>query len=819
MKNSITLLYVLLLLIPAWLHAQTTLRISGKVLSETGKPLPAASVALIHLHDSLQVLAGTTNNEGLFEFDNVPADSLLVAVTAIGYRKYYSAPVSLQPESSPLLLPAIQLQKLDGKTLQQVTVVGKKNLVEQEIDKMVVNVDAMITAAGSTALDVLERTPGLTVDENGNINLKGKSGVTVYINNKPTYLSGVALANYLRSLPASQLDKIELMSNPSSRYDAAGSGGVVNIRLKRSKVKGFNGNLSASFGQSIYWQTNESLNLNYRNDRLTIFGSIGYNRQNGYRRLDVERRYFRDDHELYSIFQQTTDFKTSSKSGNAQLGMDYSLTDKTSIGFVWNGAHYRSSEKREIASKFFNPHFVSDSLISADYDYNARFTRSGINLNLTHRFDTSGQMLNVDVDYIWYSNSSNMDFLNYTYLPDLTLTRLDHLQGHVPTGMNIYSSKADYTFFPAPKLKVETGVKASYISTDNEANYFDIINDERLENIDLTNHFSYKENINAAYINTNRSFNRFSFQAGLRLENTMMKGHQLGNTAKPDSSFKRSYTNLFPTLYLTYKLDKKEKHQLNLSYGRRITRPYYQDLNPFIAPLDKFTYFAGNPFLLPEFSNNIELSWFFKKKILTTLMYNRATNWQSQTSEQTSTVYINRPGNIGKRKFMGISVNASLQPTKWWTLNIYTEVINNSFKGDLYGSQLDEGSTYWYINTNQQFRFNKGWSGEISGFYITRSVSGQYLKDPLWQANAGVQKNIMNNRLTLKLTGRDIFHTLKPNARVAGLNNATSSIRNMASTQVIVLGATYNFGKTFNSARRRRTGGAQYEQNRIKDMD
>lgn len=810
---------IIMQLAPCLLHAQTPIKISGKVIDEHAKPLPGATVTLLRPADSSQIKVIATTTDGIFVFDNIQEDSLVVIVSAVSYHPYTSSIIQLRVQALPVEVPVIQLKKRDAGTLQQVTVVGKKNLIEQEIDKMVVNVDAMISATGSSALEVLEKTPGVTVDENGSINVKGKSGVTVYINNKPSYLSGPALANYLKSIPASQLDKIEIMTNPSARYDAAGTGGIVNLKMKKSKIKGFNGSLSASFGQSVYWQTNENMSLNYRNDKITIFGSVGFSRQNGWRKLDVERHYFNDNHDLTYIYDQTTYFKTASRAMNEQVGIDYRLTDKTSIGIVYSGAHYRSSENRNITTFFYNPLREEDSSVMAFYRQRAQFNRSGFNINISHQFDTTGRSLNFDFDYILYGNKNNLDFQNDNFLPNHILKSTDLLQANTPTAIHIYSYKADYNFFLLPKLKTETGVKSGYISTDNEANYFDIINSEPYVNSDFTNHFTYKEYINAAYINLNRSFNRFTVQSGLRLENTIMKGHQLGNNTKPDSSFKRTYTNLFPTLYLSYKLDKKENHQLNFSLGRRITRPYYQDLNPFMAPLDKYSFFAGNPYLLPEYSTNLELSWFFKKKILTTLMYNYAKNWQAQTSEQTSTIYINRPGNIGNRTYMGISVNASLQPAQLWTCNIYTELIKNNFKGNLYGSHLDESAVYWYINTNNQFKLGHGWSAELSGFYITPSVSGQYKKESIWQVNTGIQKNILDNKINLKISSRDIFHTLRPNAEVTNLNNATASIRNVASTQVIVLGVTYNFGKNFNNGRRRKTGGAQSEQNRIKDIE
>lgn len=221
--------------------------------------------------------------------------------------------------------------------------------------------------------------------------------------------------------------------------------------------------------------------------------------------------------------------------------------------------------------------------------------------------------LTADLDYLRYDNTLSQGFDNSSYLPNGMLINHDLLTGALPSAIDIYAAKTDYTHPLKSGLKLAGGLKTSYTQTDNIANYFYTVNQNTTPDYDKTNHFIYKENINAAYINASRDFKRLSVQLGLRFENTVSKGHQLGNVQKPDSVFKRNYNGLFPTVYLQYKLDTAGNQQISLNYGRRIDRPYYEDLNPFLAPLDKFTYYTGNPFLRPAYTQNIELSHTYKK--------------------------------------------------------------------------------------------------------------------------------------------------------------------------------------------------------------
>jgi hypothetical protein len=301
------------------------------------------------------------------------------------------------------------------------------------------------------------------------------------------------------------------------------------------------------------------------------------------------------------------------------------------------------------------------------------------------------------------------------------------------------------------------------------------------------------------------------------MEHTLGRGHQLGNVVKPDSTFKKNYTSLFPTAYLSYKLDSAGKRLLNFSYGRRIGRPYYQDLNPFIFLLDKFSYFAGNPLLQPEFSNNIELAYNHNNRVTVTLLYNYATNVFNEIIEQRGNIMVSSTGNIGRRINNGVSVNATIKKGNWWTLNLYTDVVRNAFKGRIGNATLNSGVTAYHIRPNNQFTFGKGWSGELSGFYNSKAAYGQFSMSPFGGLDAGLQKKLLGNKATFKLSARDILHTVEPRGRINNIPNAEATFHNYLDTRVVTASFTYSFSKGATGKSKQSTGGAGSEVQRVKN--
>lgn len=816
MRDLMTMLKVLLLVtLSHFSQAQTASnQLSGVIKDEKDIPIADATVTLLKASDSSQVMIKKSDTKGYFTLRNITSGNYLVAVTAIGFKKYTSKTIEVNANTSTNDL-SVKLSNA-SKELTNVTVVATRPFIEQKADKTVVNVEASVTNVGATALEVLEKSPGVTIDKDGNISLKGKQGVTIMIDGRPTYLSSADLTNYLKGLPASALDQIEIMTNPSAKYDAAGNSGIINLKTKKNKQKGFNGSVTLDYGQGAYWKTNNSLNLNYRTGKFNIFTNASYSIWNGYNNLNILRK-FKDVNtkQVNGIFEQNSWMKFREDNTNIKLGMDYFLNKKTTLGIVLNG--YINNETNYSNSTIYlkDPGYVTDSITVSYNDIKTKYKNGSINLNMRHQFDTTGREVTADLDYANYNNSGNQYFSNSSYNPEWFLIGTQNLRSFMPVDINIYSAKADYSHPLKGGAKIEAGIKSSYVKTQNAANFY-IVDPSGYETVDntKTNTFHYEENINAAYINFNKQFKKLNAQAGLRYENTNNKGVQDGNSIQKDSSFHNSYHNLFPTMYLSYAVN--DKNDLSINYGRRIDRPGYQDMNPFMFFLDNYTYFVGNPYLQPQFSNNIEFSHIYKKILTTTLNYSHTRNMFAETFEQQGNATIVHRGNIGKRDNVGIAVSMQMPVTKWWTPILYANLNYNHYGGTLYNEPLDLEATNFLVNLNNQFKFGKGWSAELSGWYRTKGLEGQIILQPFGQVSAGISKQILKDKGTIKLNARDIFYTQKVKGNINFQQTEATFWQNRDS-RVVNLSFVFRFGKQIqNAPQNRRTGGADDESNRVK---
>ncbi len=806
---------ILFMAFSGFLSAQSLLK--GTVQEETQAPLEAATVSLMRAADTVAFKSTMTDKSGHFSFAAVPEGDWHIRISAIGQEPLIGTVFHISPGSSRLDLPAFSLKKQTSQ-LQSVAVVIKKPFIEQKSDRILVNVDASPANAGTSVMDVLEKSPGVSVDKDGNISLKGKQGVTIMIDNRPTYMNAVQLAAYLKGLPSSSIDQLEIMSNPSAKYDAAGNSGIINIKTKKNKARGFNGSTTLTYTQGKYAKPGGSLNLNYKVNKFNFFFNGGYTYWQGFQDLDINRNYLDiGSKQINSIFTQNTHMRFISPELNLKLGMDYFLDSKTTLGIVLNG--YQNNEKNtsdsHIALK--NPDNQIDSLVQSLGNINTAFYNGSVNLNFKRQFDSTGRELTADADYIYYKSSSDQMFRNYTYDPNMQPLSSNILSGNLPSTINIYSFKTDYSHPLKNEFKLEAGIKTSYVATDNKANYFDVTGSDYLPDTSKTNYFVYHENINAAYISLTKKYKKWNFQAGLRLENTNYNGHQYGNkytVLNNDSSFKKSYLNAFPTAYLTYDLN--DKNSFNLNFGRRIDRPDYGDLNPFLFFLDQYTYQAGNPYLQPQYSTNIELSHTYKNMLTTTLNYSNTQNFFAETFEQDGHATIIRRGNIGKRENAGASVSFNTPLTKWWNTTIYIDVNYNHFSGELYGEALNVDAVTAMGNMTNQFKFTKGWSAELSGWYRTSGIEGQIYIRPMGQTSAAIAKQILKEKGTLKLGIRDMFYTQQVRGTI-NFQQTEATFHNSRDSRQLSLTFTYRFGKAVKGAQsNRHAGGADDESSRLK---
>lgn len=784
--------------------------LKGKILGQKD----GVVVNLLTQKDSTIVRTALSDSTGRFEFLLLLEGTYILSIRHLGHQPYDSGPFILGHAQKELVVPDITLTELPDQ-LQAVQVIARKPFVQRKIDRVVVNPEALISNAGSTSLEMLEKAPGVLIDINGNITLEGRSGVLVFIDDKPTYMSSSDLANYLRSLPASSVESFEIMTNPPAKYDASGNAGVINIRLKRTMVKGVNGGLNLNYGQGRYLRSNNSFNINYRINKVNYFANLSWNKNNSYQDLFIDRFYYTSGGVYNSGFMQNSYIKRSFTGQTARVGMDYYMNDRSTLGMVLSGFINPSSTW---VTNTANVTDQNDVLLSKVYAYNPtdrEWKNGSLNLNYAYKIDGKGKELTANGDYINYRSAANQSLLNEVYAPSNNLVSTSTLASQLPATITIKTGQLNYLHPLQNGSRFEAGAKTSFVDADNTAMFYDVVNGTHTPNYEFSNRFLYKENVNAVYANYSKNWKKLSLQLGLRMENTNIKGHQLGNPQVNDSSFTRTYTNLFPTIYLMYKLDSLQEHQIGLNFGRRIDRPNYQDMNPFTYPLDRFTYYAGNPFLQPTFSYNMELSYSYKNMFTASIDYNIVNDLIQETNEQRNNIYYSRPGNFGRQTIYGIDLNGSFRLSKWWVLQLYTEYKNLGYRSDVYGQRLDDNKWYWVIMPTNQFTINPNLSAELAGSYQTRVLVGQFLTIPVWQMRVGISQRIMQGKGTLRLNVSDLFYTNQPGGDIRNIANSQARWKSWLDSRVVSLSFSYRFnkGKSLNA---RRSGASDMETGRVR---
>ncbi|HTI90723.1 MAG TPA: outer membrane beta-barrel family protein [Puia sp.] len=708
---------------------------------------------------------------------------LLMSLWSLPFAAYCQGPKdSLNSRDTTSLQPF-------NSTLQKVMVTGRKPPVERKQGKTIVNVDASVTNTGSTVLEVLEKSPGVTVDRNGGITLNGKPGVLVTIDDKPTYLSGEDLNNLLSSMSSTQVSQIELIGNPTAKYDASGNAGVINIKTKKNKNNGFNGSLTTSYGQGIYPKNNNSLVLNCRVGRVNTFLNYNINTVKYLTNLYAYRKYYDDNKDLTAILQQPSYFKGTVFNNTLKTGVDYSLTPTTTIGLVLTGTSIRRSGNNAGTASWLQPDGAVDSSILTKSTPENKFRNGAINVNGRHALSKTAD-LSADLDYLHYQMEGKQDFDNQLQTPG---GYNEIYRSYIPTTINILSGKIDYTVRVTSNASFQAGVKSSSSHTDNAATYQDLENQQWIEDNSKDNHFVYRENIRAAYASFEGKYNKLSFQGGLRYEHTSYTAHQFQQN---DSSVTRNYGSFFPSGYLTYKVD--SLNSFTVTAGRRIDRPVFQSLNPFYYIINKYTYQTGNPYLLPQYSWNFEISHQYDNFLTSSVSYSSITNYFSQIflSDTSKTILYYTQGNVGHVYNLGVSATLSLSPLKWWSFD-FTAVFNHKqlrgFNGNSYTTEISQLN----MNLTNQFSFGKGYSGELSGFYTTRARNDvQELLYPAGQLSAGVSKGVLNKKGTLKLSYRDILYTGAMEG-FTSFPDATEYFKIKRDSRVLTLSFTYRFGKTY----------------------
>lgn len=811
MKKVLLVLSVLLFAIHS--NGQNFIDIKGEIVNDRNEKLFGVTVFLLAADNEQTIKAAFTDNEGKFEFNQVKVTSFRISIQGMGYMKKISQ-IFTAGTSSEVILPTILIEE-QVEALNEVVVTSQKSFVAQKADRIIVDPNALITNAGLSAFEVLEKAPSVTIGFNNSIAIRGKNGVMVLINNKPTNLTVDDLVSYLKAIPASEIERIEIMNNPPAMYDAAGNAGIINIILKKNSVKGTNGSVNVSYGQGKYERKNTSFNLNYRIEKWNFFTSINSGQNKSFQDLTITRNYFTPSGVLSSVFTQNSYITPNSKNNSFKIGTDFYATSKTTFGIVWNGFSNPSQRNTSNTATVLDGNSQLVNTISSENPMEVDFKNSSFNLNMNHKLKESGQEIAVNLDNISYDSKVAQNLMNQTFNATNQLVDSSQLVSKLPSDIKIKTANVDYTGIQFKGGKLDLGVKSSFVRTRNVANFEDVVDGVRTPNYDFSNDFAYKENINATYVNYAKEFTKFSIQLGLRLENTNIKGYQAGNPVVADSTFHIKYTNLFPTLYVQYKLDTIQKHVVGLSMGRRINRPNYKDLNPFTYPIDRFTFYGGNPYIKPTFSYNVDVSHTFKNYFTTTLMYSYTNDVISETNEQRGTIYYSRPGNFDTEISYGISVNGVFKIKKWWTINLYTSYLNAIYKSEVYTEKLNDSNWNWVIMPTNQFVINDTWSAELSGQYQNGLLSGQFFVSPVGSVRAGISKKILKDKGVIKLNASDVFYTNQIEGQIRNIANANASWYSLFDSRVVTFTFSYRFSKGEN-LKVRQTGASQEEQKRVK---
>jgi iron complex outermembrane receptor protein len=777
-------------------YAQVDSKLSGCIVDHTKKPVESGTVSLLRTTDSSLVKIATVSKTGLFELENIKAGKFLLAVQVLGFERSL---VSVTVSGGSIMTDTISLTPV-STSLGNVTVRSQKPFIEMKAGTTIVNVEASVTNVGANALEVLEKSPGVSVDRDGNISLKGRQNVLVWLDGKQTYLPPADLAVLLSSMPATQLDQIEIMTNPTAKYDAAGSTGIIHIKTKKLRTQGLNGTLTLGYGQGRYYKTNNSLLLNYRNSSFNAFLTYSYAGNKGFTDLYAKRTYYdNDDVTVRALYEQPGYLFGHGRSHTVKTGIDYTVSTKTSMGLVLTGIFSNRLSGGNSPAYWINKSGAIDSSILTTSDNSTDWRNLGINLSLRHNFSKT-QELAVDVDHLGYRIENNQYFINTIS----TTGSSDALKGYLPSKVNIISGKADYSQMFTSGLKLEAGWKSARVNTDNIADYY-AQSSGGAWNPDLgkTNHFIYQETIHALYTNLNKQSGKLTMQAGLRYENTSYDANQRGNTMRKDSSFSRQYDGLFPSAMLTIEAD--SSNSFSVTAGRRLDRPAFQKLNPFVFVINKYTYQQGNPYFKPQYTWNLELTHSFKNILMTSVSYGYTRDYFSQIFYATAdNIIIYSEGNLGKMINYGISVSTQLQPVKIWSLSLSGSLNHKIIEGEVWSEMRTSYNTV-NINMNNQFRLKKGWSFEVSGFFNSGEQELQEITDPSGQLAAGVSKQLLNNKATLKFSVRDIFYTQWMKGFTV-FEHATEYFKLTRDTRVANIAFTWRFGKTYKDNRRPNVG-------------
>ncbi|WPP51965.1 outer membrane beta-barrel family protein [Catalinimonas niigatensis] len=777
--------------------------IRGNVQDSGRKVLPFVNVLLLNSTDSSLVKGTVSDTLGHYSFYNIQPGKYLLSASMVGYKNTSVLPVSITSSSATLQVDKLILEE-DTQQLKEITVVEKRPFVEQYMDRMVVNVANSIIASGSTVLEVLEKAPGVTVDrQNDMLQLRGKDGVIVQIDGKQTYLPMPDVVALLRSMPSDNVEQIELITNPSAKYDAAGNSGIINIRLKKNNSVGTNGSVSLGGGSGRYERERGSLQLNHRSKRFNFFGNYSANRGGNY--FNLKTNQTRDNGESRTYSRQNTYIRFRQHGHNAKTGVDYFLDDNTTLGIVWTGIW-----------SYLHEDGTAESMFGRDYNYDLVFLQATtdktittpasnqvFNINFQHAFRKLGQ-ISMDVDRGWFKRNFSNTLLTYVLISEDEADPLQGLYLNMPTEIKITTFKIDHQLTFASGWKMEAGAKHSYVHNDNDLMVSRGV-EVQVPDADLSNHFLYTERVNALYASlTGKLNNEMDVQFGLRAEHTRSEA----NSLTLHELQKLDYLNLFPSLFLSHQFIKN--HSLGFSYSYRIDRPNYQALNPARSYVDPYLFSQGNAYLKPQYTHSLELKHGFNEKIFTSLSASYISDQVFFVLQAVDSILTERtPLNGRNSQVYNLTLTFPYTITKGW--NLQTTLMGSYSYFQFTYQDIPQRAEQFSgrLNASNAFVFGKGWTAELSGWLNTPGIDFLFHSHWMGSVDAGIQKEI-SSQLKAKLSMQDVFHT----NRIIGdiiAPGFTSNAHLSFDTQIVMLNLTYTFGNQLLKGIRQRKTGSEEE--------
>lgn len=799
-----------LLLLLATIALSSQAQIQGKTRDADGKAIAGVTISLLRDTGKTVIKLAVSKDDGSYTFLDVKAGNYRVSATHVGFQPSVSKPFEVG--TGTVTAPDLSLARASGD-MKGVVVTATKPIVEVKADKTILNVEGTINSVGSDALELLRKSPGVMVDKDENLSLSGKNGVQVYIDGRPTPLTGTDLSNYLKSIQSSNIESIELITNPSAKYEAAGNAGIINIRLKKNKSLGTNGSVNAGWNIGHYSRWNGGFSLNHRNAKVNIFGNYNYNRGDNLSHFTLNR--VASD----TLFDQSSRINNFNESHNFKAGIDYFINKKTTLGAMVNGTLSEPTvdnySKTNIA---YAPTGVTDRILVADN--HSQLKRNNINYNVNYNYNSpDGKSLVINLDRGDYKLNSDQYQPNYYY--DASGHNMTHSVIYdmiAPTDISISSAKLDWEQ-NYKKGKLGVGGKTSFIKTDNDFQRYNVVSNVYDLDKDRSNRFQYTENINAGYINYNRAWKGVMIQGGLRVENTISEGKSTGQKTsgggytKYDSTFRRNYTDLFPSAAITF--NKNPMNQVSFTYSRRIDRPYYQDLNPFEFKLDEYTSQKGNINLRPQYTNSFGVTNTYKYRLNTTLNYSHVKDMFVQlpdTTEKTKAFLSKR--NLASQDIVSLNVS---YPYQYKSFTVFANMNTNysHYKADFgSGRQVDLKAFGFSFYAQNSLKFKKIWTAEVTGFYNAPTIyQGSFKAKSLYSVDGGLSRQMFGGRGTLKAAVSDIFHTLRFRGTTDFAGQHSVFKANWESRQ-FKLNFVYRFGSNQVKGARQRNTGAEDENKR-----